>query len=264
MSVPKPEGETLEEPTTPETGTGRNRPAPAPVAAGSARGWQPRRPTTLVAHATDAILSAAAQGLILPGDRLSEPELVAHLGMSRVPIREALRILESQGVVTSVPYKGIRLMEVSEARLMQIIDVRVPLETLASRRAIEAGHNGARQVGELSAAVEELELMSQRHDAFGFALADAQFHRLLCSFAANPVLDQLWETLARQLTVIIGLSTLGKPMAEIVGEHRRLVDVFASGEVDRMALEIEDHVRYQPFDVDYERIIAERRAAKSG
>lgn len=226
------------------------------------RGWKSSRPRTLVDHAVDAILAAAAQGLILPGDRLSEPELVANLGMSRVPIREALRVLESQGVVTSVPYKGIRLMEVSEARLMQIIDVRILLETLASRRAMEAGRNGSEQIAELSAAVDELELMRQRNDVFGFAQADAQFHRLLCSFASNPVLEQLWEALARQLTVIIGLSTQGKPMAEIVEEHRKLLRAFASGDINQMALEIEDHVRFQPLDVNYKRIIDDRRASK--
>ncbi len=48
-------------------------------------GWGAARPRTLVDHAVDVILSAAARGLILPGDRVSEPELAAHLGMSRVP-----------------------------------------------------------------------------------------------------------------------------------------------------------------------------------
>ena len=223
--------------------------------------WDAARPRTLVDHAVETILAAASRGLILPGDRLAEPDLALHLGMSRVPIREALRILESQGVVTSAPYKGIRLMEVSTERLLQIIDVRVPLESLACRRAIEDGHNGAKEIGLLDAAVAELDLMRRRRDTYGFAGADTDFHRLLCGLAGNPVLSTLWEGIARQLTVIIGLSTMGKPMASIVAEHRRLVAVFASGDIAATEREIEEHIRVQALDVDYRQIIVDRRAA---
>lgn len=229
---------------------------------GTAAVWEPARPRTLVDHAVDAVLSAAARGLILPGDRIAEPDLVARLGMSRVPIREALRILESQGVVFSEPYKGIRLMEVSQARLNQIIDVRVPLETLACQRAIESHRNGSRQIEQLQAAIGELEIMRDRQDIYGFASADTGFHRVLCSFAENPVLSNLWESIARQLTVIFGLSTIGKPMDAIIEEHRVLTDVFASGDIEKMTQEIEQHVRVQALDVNYEDIIAQRRDAR--
>ena len=221
--------------------------------------WKAARPRTLVDHAVDSILSAASRGLILPGDRLSEPDLAAHLGMSRVPIREALRILESQSIVTSEPYKGIRLMEVSKQRLEHIIDVRVAIETLAACRAIEAGRNGSAQIRQLDAAIEELVLMAQRNDTYHFAAADTAFHRILCSFAQNPVLDTLWESISRQLTVLFGLSTIGKPMKTIIEEHRALAAVFASGDIAMMQKELEDHIRVQSLDVNYEEIIAERR-----
>ena len=227
-------------------------------------GWAPARPRTLVDHAVDAVLSAASRGLILPGDRLTEPDLALHLNMSRVPIREALRVLESQGVVVSEPYKGIRLMEVTPERLAHLIDVRVPLEMLACRRAIEAGRNGHRQIAALGGAIAELDLMRQRDDVFGFASADTAFHRCLIGFAGNVVLSMLWESIARQLTVIFGLSTMGKPMATIVDEHRRLTAVFAAGDLAAMDREIEDHIRVQTFDVNYEAVVANRRVAKGG
>lgn len=242
-----------------KAGAARRGPA---ATEGPEPGWMPARPRTLVAHAVDAVLSAASRGLILPGDRLAEPDLALHLGMSRVPIREALRILESQGVVVSEPYKGIRLMEVTTARLEHLIDVRVPLETLACRRAIGMGRNGPRQVAALAAAVADLDLMRQRGDVYGFASADAAFHRTLCGFAGNPVLQMLWESIARQLTVIFGLSTLGKPMSTIVDEHRRLADAFAAGDGGALDRELEDHIRVQALDVDYEAIVAQRRAER--
>ena len=228
---------------------------------GGAHAWEAARPRTLVDHAVDAILSAAARGLILPGDRLVEPTLAANLGMSRVPVREALRILESQGVVTSAPYKGIRLMEISVERLHQVIDVRIVLETLAGRRAIEHRRNGRADIAALNGVVAELDAMRQRGDTYGFASADAAFHRMLCGLSDNPVLSTLWESIARQLTVIIGLSTMAKAMATIVAEHRRLVAVFARGNVLEWEREIDEHIRVQALDVDYAQIIADRRRA---
>jgi DNA-binding GntR family transcriptional regulator len=236
--------------------------AAPPEAARLARaGWEAVRPRTLVDHAVDAILAAAARGLILPGDRLAEPDLAAKLGMSRVPVREALRILESQGVVTSTPYRGIRLMEVSSERLRHVIDVRIALETLACRRAIEQGRNGPAELALLGQAVSELELMRQRGDTYGFATADTAFHRLICGLAGNRVLATLWESIARQLTVIIGLSTMAKAMDAIVAEHHRLVEVFAGGDIAAMEHEIDQHIRVQGLDVDYATLLAARRAA---
>jgi DNA-binding GntR family transcriptional regulator len=214
----------------------------------------------MVDHAVEAIMAGAARGLILPGDRIVESDLAKVLATSRVPIREALRILESQGVVTSEPYKGIRLMNVSRERLDHVLEVRVMLETLAARRAIAAGRNDREGLLRLRVIVDELELMTTRGDAYGFANADTAFHRVLCSLGGNEVVLTLWESLSRQLTIIFGLSTLGKRMAEIVEEHRRLIAVFASGDADAMQRELEEHILVQVGAVDFDRIITERRA----
>lgn len=224
--------------------------------------WVAARPRTLVDHAVDSILSAAARGLILPGDRLSEPDLAQNLNMSRVPIREALRFLESQGVVTSEPYKGIRLMEVSEQRLKHTIDVRVALETLACTRALEHGQNGPQQMARLEAAIDEMALMAQREDVYGLAQADTHFHRSLIGLAENPVLSASWEALARQLIVLFGLSTQSRSLDSIVEEHRRLATVFAHGDLDQLRTELETHIRVQALDVHYEDIIALKRKGR--
>jgi len=223
-----------------------------------AAGWEAPRPTTLVDHAVAAIVSGASRGVILPGDRIVEADLVGALGMSRVPIREALRILESQGVVTSLPYKGIRLMEMTHERLEQVLDVRSSLEILAVRRALEAGRNRPRDIELLERARHELEL-AQRDDSYGFALADAAFHRQLVQLADNPVLSVLWESLARQVTIIVGLATLGKPMREIVLEHDLLIRAYAKGDVEAMVRELHEHIVVMAHGIDFDAIIEDRR-----
>ena len=114
--------------------------APQDALASSLAKLQPR---TLAQQVIEALVGAAAEGLILPGDRIIETELAQRLGVSRVPVREALRVLESQGIVINEPYKGIRLTPVTPERIDQLIEVRVALETTALTRAIRLGRTDA-------------------------------------------------------------------------------------------------------------------------
>ena len=218
------------------------------------------QPRTLVHQVIDALVAGASEGLLLPGDRIVETELAAQLGVSRVPVREALRVLESQGIVVNEPYKGIRLTPVTPQRIDQLIEVRVALETTAALGAMRQGRNAAAQLAELERIVQEMETMAARNDVFGFATADTSFHRSFCGFAGNTVLSDMWEMLARQMTIIFGLSALGKPMPAIVEEHRTLIQVFASGDATDMAHAISEHIDVEIHKVDLENIIARRRS----
>jgi DNA-binding GntR family transcriptional regulator len=231
-----------------------------PPALAPAPGFVKLQPRTLVHQVIDALVAGASEGLILPGDRIVEADLALQLGVSRVPVREALRVLESQGVVVNEPYKGIRLTPVTPERIDQLIEVRVALETTAAKRAIRRGYNDGLHLDSLAGIVEQMAAMAGRNDVFGFAMADTNFHRTLCALAGNAVLTDMWEMLARQMTIIFGLSTLGKPMAAIVDEHLRLIEVFRSGDEADMAREIEDHIDVQIHKVDIENIIAQRRS----
>ncbi len=220
------------------------------------------QPRTLVHQVIDALVAGASEGLILPGDRIIESDLAEQLGVSRVPVREALRVLESQGIVVNEPYKGIRLTPVTHDRIDQLIEVRVALETTATTRAIRLKLNDGAHLQELEAIVHDMETMAERNEVFGFASADTRFHRTLCSYAGNAVLSDMWEMLARQMTIIFGLSALGKPMTSIVDEHWELIRVFRSGKVADMARAISDHIDVEIHKVDLEKIIAKRRADK--
>jgi DNA-binding GntR family transcriptional regulator len=223
-------------------------------------GWQPIRPRTLVDMVIEALMSGAVRGLILPGDRIVESDLAQRLGVSRVPVREALRILESQGIVINEPYKGIRLMSYSPERLDHIIEARVALETSAAGRAIRLGRNDEEGIAVLQRCIDEMELMQARGDAYGFASADTGFHRALLGLSGNVVLCELWEALSRQVTIFFGLSTLGKSMSDIVDEHRTLIAAFQAGDPAAMGQALHDHISVQAHAVDYSGIIGRRRA----
>ena len=225
--------------------------------------WQPLQPQTLVDHAIEAIIAGAAAGLILPGDRIVEVDLARKLGVSRVPVREALRLLESQGVVVSEPYKGIKLRPVTNERVSDLIEARIALEASAVARAVAAGRNRGAHLDELRAAVAEMELMAARSSAYGVAVADTAFHRALCRLGGNGVLVDMWETLARQMTIIFGLATLKKPMKAIVDEHTQLLGDLESGDIARITASLHEHITVMNMAVDYEAILAARRAERA-
>lgn len=218
------------------------------------------QPRTLVHQVIDALVAGASEGLILPGDRIVESELALQLGVSRVPVREALRVLQSQGVLVNEPYRGIRLTPVTPERIDQLIEVRVALETTAATRAIRLRQNDKAHLATLEAIVDEMESMAGTNDVFGFATADTSFHRTLCGFGGNAVLSDMWEMLARQMTIIFGLSALGKPMSAIVEEHHGLIKVFGTGDAGDMAREINEHIDVEIHKVNLENIIARRRS----
>jgi DNA-binding GntR family transcriptional regulator len=225
------------------------------------RVWKRLQPVTLVEQAADAIIAGAASGLILPGDRIVEAEIGRSLGISRVPVREALRMLETQGLVTNEPYKGIRLMRMDAAHLSDVLEVRVALETMAVRAVLSRKGGRAELKERLSIRLQELENSAAVNDAYLFANADTSFHRELCALSGNEVLCRMWEQLARQLTIYVGLSTLMKPREAIVEEHRRLVAVLAEGKIRHVVRELEEHIKAQNEVIDFEGLVARQRAS---
>ncbi|MFC7693112.1 GntR family transcriptional regulator [Paeniroseomonas aquatica] len=164
----------------------------------------------MVEQAAEAIVAAAVRGLFLPGDRLVEAEIARDLGISRVPVREALRLLESQGIVASTPYKGMRLMQVSNAGVASLMRLRLALESLAVQEALRAS-GGAERFARMSLAAEVYAQACRLGDPAPIVLADEDFHAELCRASGNAPLLALWQSLARQLAVIWGLAQQGGP-----------------------------------------------------
>jgi DNA-binding GntR family transcriptional regulator len=203
--------------------------------------------TTLVEQVVDRIVEAAARGVFLPGDRVVEAEVARRLEVSRVPVREALRLLESQGIVVNMPYRGMRLMDVSVARLEKVLKVRLALEQLAAEEARLASQ---KDPGILAPLVETADLMqdaAKRGDRFEIARLDTAFHRQLCGLTGNDVLLRTWEPLSLQLTIIFGLSAMQKDLVPIAAEHTEIIEVLRSRDAasvaDLMRIHIVDYTR---------------------
>lgn len=220
----------------------------------------PVQPRTMVEQAAEAVVSAAARGAFLPGDRLVEAEIARDLGISRVPVREALRLLESQGIVVSTPYKGMRLMQVTNRGVAELVRVRAALESLALREIVSQGGGESRlAAARRAAAAYEQSLAGD--DRAAVVAADVVFHGELCRASGNAVLHSLWLGLARQLAVIWGLGQGARDRASVVAEHRQILDRLAAADAAGAQAALDGHLAWHET-FDFEGAIADRRTQR--
>ena len=214
---------------------------------------------TLVDQVVDAIVEAAAKGIFLPGDRIVEAEVARSLKVSRIPVREALRLLESQGVVVSERYRGMRLMSVDIDRLEKILKVRLALEKLAGAEVMAMVKADPSVLAPLEDVLARMHAAADAGDAFLVASLDTQFHLCLCELSGNETLVRTWEPLSRQLTIIFGLSTLKKGVKSIVEEHDELIDAIRHGDAAAFDQLMDVHILEYSRAVDYEKLVEQLR-----
>jgi DNA-binding GntR family transcriptional regulator len=198
------------------------------------------RRTSLPEQIAEAIISAGAEGRLALGERLLETELARELGVSRVPVREALRLLESRGIVVAEPNRGMRLMSVTTRELRQILTARASLERLAAREMIECSATGG--LAGLERALADMEAGANAGDPLRVADADVAFHRTICLASENAIVLRFWDTLAAKLRIIFGVATLHKDLHHLTSIHRRLLDKLARADLAVIEPAIDRHI----------------------
>ena len=140
---------------------------------------------------------AILRGELKPGERLMEIQLANKLGVSRTPIREAIRKLELEGLVLMIPRKGAEVAEITEKSLRDVLEVRGSLEELAVELACE--RISEEQIAELKVAATAFEEALQTGELTEYAEADVRFHDIIYSATDNQRLVQLLYNLREQM-----------------------------------------------------------------
>jgi DNA-binding GntR family transcriptional regulator len=201
------------------------------------------RSPSLAEQAADAIVTGVSAGALKPGQRLVEVELASLLKMSRVPLREALKILEAQGIVESIPHRGTRIAMFDEARVNQICEIRVALERIALSYAAPIYQSNPDLLARLDQIITAMERAADRLEWIEVSKADLSFHREICHASGNSIVETLWEALARHVFIIFGNEIRDERDARAMGpQHRRLRDLLAAGDAATLHTEIEQHI----------------------
>lgn len=190
----------------------------------------------------DSIVSAAIHGQLKAGDRLVELELAETFSVSRVPVREALKTLESEGIVVAMPNREVRLVTFTQQMLEQLLSVRLVLENHAVDLAMEAIAKDASLLDPFEDALHDLSGAIRKKSAFLAAQADMEFHRALYLAAGNGTLLEMWDRMARKILVAVGLSLYESPDNAVLEDHRALLNTLISGDKKAFKKALHPHI----------------------
>ena len=193
-----------------------------------------------IPHGQDAyhrILAEIREGKLLPGDRLTETELAARLGISRTPVREAIRHLEGDGLVTHVPRVGATIRRLDHAEISELYDMRSVLEGTAARFAARAASDV--ELDELQA------IHAQMKNASGRELyqLNTAFHAALLNAARNRFLVRSVAAIHTTL-LILGPSTMehDERAASAISEHAAVLSALRGRDQDKAEAAMRAHI----------------------
>jgi DNA-binding GntR family transcriptional regulator len=180
-------------------------------------------PALLRRRASDALRSAIVEGRLRPGDRLMEGELAQQLGVSRAPVREALRELEHEGLVTSSPYRATEVLGVSQDEIAEVlVPIRLTLEAFAFRRAFPL--LSAEDFATLGQLVGRMRRAAARDDLDELAADDVRFHELVIERSGQPHCLQIWRSIEPRVRAYFRRDAPAHPGAdELAEEHEQLL-----------------------------------------
>lgn len=171
-------------------------------------------------------------GVYREGEKLPEARVAAMLGSSRLPVREALALLEFDGIVSALPRRSAVVRSWDRTAVEELFDVRIGLEPLAARLAaarIRQGHDSA----PLRAALREAQAATDSRDPLRIAETNARLHGAIVELSGNSLLSQLMRTILARMAWLFFL-TAERDTEEQRDEHRHLIEAISSGD-ERLA-----------------------------
>lgn len=146
----------------------------------------------------NTLRQAILRGELKPGERLMEVQLANKLGVSRTPIREAIRKLELEGLVLMIPRKGAEVADITEKSLMDVLEVRKALEELAVQLCCDK--ITGKEIEELHRAADDFRrILKTSDDVTEIAEADVRFHDIIYLATGNQKLIQILNNLREQM-----------------------------------------------------------------
>ena len=211
--------------------------------------------------ACDVIRDRIVQGHYAPGEHLPTAEIAAELGISRTPVREAMLVLESEGLVVSSLNRGSRVRPLTAAGISQMYDLRAMLESFAARKAAERiGDAGPVLVDALNRRIAELDELLAADDLHrpehikAMMAANVDIHETIVAASGYPTLPGLIAQTIDRGVIFRAYDLFGR--VQLVRSnvfHRMVADVVIAGDGDRAASLMAEHV-FQSRDVVLERI----------
>lgn len=187
-------------------------------------------------------------GRLKPGERLLENQLADELGVSRTPIREALRMLELENLVDLIPRRGALVKNMSEKDIKNVLEIRKVLEELAAGLAAE--NITSREIAELKEAHMNFVESFGRGDSTEVLEADTRFHEIIFNATDNEKLVQIISNISIQIyRYRIAYLKLLKNISVPSEQHISLINAFERRESKKAKEIIKEHIADQAMEI---------------
>lgn len=191
---------------------------------------------------------AILRGDLKPGERLMELQLAEKLGVSRTPIREAIRMLEQEGLAVTMPRRGAEVAKMTLKDMEDVLEIREALDELAVR--IACARITDEQLKKLSEVKKQFESSTQTGDVKKIAEADVSFHDVIYEATCNPKLVTLLNNLREQVyRYRVEYIKNPKNYPVLIKEHEAILQSLKDREVDRAVSAMQEHVANQALAV---------------
>ena len=200
----------------------------------------------------DVVFQALRQAILredlAPGERLMEIPLASKLGVSRTPLREAIRMLEQEGLVVMIPRRGAQVAGISEKSLRDVLEVRRSLEKLAIELACE--RMTAEDLAKLEEAQAAFEQAVRAGDVMRIAESDESFHDIIYNGTGNAKLVQMLNNLREQMyRYRLEHIKDEKSRRSLMAEHIRMTEALRNRNVDLAKKAAAEHISNQETNV---------------
>jgi DNA-binding GntR family transcriptional regulator len=203
---------------------------------------EPIQRADLFADVYGRLRNAILVGTLPPGERLVEEQLASRLGVSRAPVRDALRALEADGLVMAAGRRGKVVSTLSTRDAWEVYSLRSTLEAMGIRLAI--GHRSESLLSELDGIVAEMRRASTEKDLAKLSALDVRFHEAVCRASDHDRLLDAWHGMSNQIRLLSQqvVDTLYRDLTDVPERHARLVAAIRAGDADAAEREIRGHI----------------------
>ncbi|HZZ91360.1 MAG TPA: GntR family transcriptional regulator [Usitatibacter sp.] len=178
-------------------------------------------------------------GRFAPGERLAEEPLSEELGVSRMPVREALRLLSAEGIVVVEPRRGASVASYAPQQVQELVEVRATLEGLNARLA--ARRHDPAQVAKLEKIVADGSRINERTELSVIQANNARFHEALEDIAANSVLSSMVRSLRDRTAILFARQSRARTR-ENWHEHEGILRAVIAGDAELAGILATRHV----------------------
>ena len=201
------------------------------------------RDTSLAKLVRDDMLGLILKGVLIPGQRINEPDVAARLGVSRVPVREALRELESSGLVVARKHSGVFVRQLAAPEIRDLYQMRALLDGFAGRQAAQRPSlENVALLRVLDDSIKTMQDAASQHDVQRYYGENLRFHWAIVEAAGNQSLTETYRGIVQKLHVS-RLKNLAHDtgMQASIAEHMEIASTLRQGDPERCHKLLAEH-----------------------